>query len=64
MKKLINFINWIKLYWKGEKIMMIIFLTTRVVLKKLAFKDVPEVLKPAVRQELEDNGLGFLAVEE
>ena len=64
MKKLINFINWIKLYWKGEKIMMIIFLTTRVVLKKLAFKDVPEVLKPAVRRELEDNGLGFLAVEE
>lgn len=64
MKKLINFINWIKIYWKGDKVMMIIFLTTRVVLGKLAYVDVPEVLKPAVKQELEDNGLGFLAVEE
>lgn len=64
MCKLINFFNWIKLYWKGEKIMMVIFLATRVVLGKLAFKDVPAVLKPAVKQELEDNGLGFLAVEE
>lgn len=44
--------------------MMIIFLATRVVLGKLAYVDVPEVLKPAVKQELEDNGLGFLAVEE
>ena len=44
--------------------MMVIFLATRVVLGKLAFADVPAVLKPAVKQELEDNGLGFLAVEE
>lgn len=64
MKKLINFFNWIKLYWKGEKIMMVIFLATRVVLGKLAYADIPEVLKLAVKQELEDNGLGFLAVEE
>lgn len=64
MKKLVNFINWIKIYWKGGKEMMVIFLATRVVLGKLAYADVPEVLKPAVKQELEDNGLGFLAVEE
>lgn len=63
MKKLINFFNWIKLYWKGGKIMMVIFLATRIVLGKLDFKDVPEALKPAVKQELEDNGLGFLAKE-
>ena len=44
--------------------MMVIFLVTRIVLGKLAFADVPEVLKPAVKQELEDNGLGFLAVED
>ena len=64
MKRLINFFNWIKLYFEGGETMMVIFLATRVVLGKLAFKDVPAVLKPAVKQELEDNGLGFLAVEE
>ena len=35
-----------------------------IVLDKLTFAQVPDVLKPAVKQELEDNGLGFLAVEE
>ena len=64
MKRLINFINWIKLYFERGETMMVIFLATRVVLGKLAYADVPEVLKPAVKQELEDNGLGFLAVEE
>lgn len=64
MRKLINFINWIKLYFERGETMMVIFLATRVVLGKLAFKDIPEVLKPAVRKELEDNGVGFLAVEE
>lgn len=64
MRKLINFINWIKLYFEGGEMMMVIFLATRIVLRKLKFKDVPEALKPAVKQELEDNGLGFLAVEE
>ena len=64
MKKLINFINWIILYWEGGEMMMVIFLATRIVLGRLAFADVPEALKPAVKQELEDNGLGFLAVEE
>ena len=64
MNKLINFINWIILYWEGGEMMMVIFLATRIVLGKLDFKDIPEALKPAVKQELEDNGLGFLAVEE
>lgn len=64
MKSLKDFIIWIKIYWKGGKEMMVIFLATRIVLGKLAYADVPDVLKPAVKQELEDNGLGFLAVEE
>ena len=64
MKRLVNFINWIKIYWKEGEMMMIIFLATRIVLDKLTFAQVPDVLKPAVKQELEDNGLGFLAVEE
>jgi len=42
---------------------MVIFLATRIVLEKLAFADLPEVLKPAVKQELEDNGLGYLVTE-
>ena len=64
MKKLINFINWIRIYFERGETMMVIFLATRIVLGKLDFKDIPEALKPAVKQELEDNGLGFLAVEE
>lgn len=63
MKELINFFNWIRIYFKGGEMMMVIFLATRIVLDKLDFRDVPDVLKPAVKQELEDNGLGFLAVE-
>lgn len=63
MKKLINFINWIRIYFERGETMMVIFLATRIVLGKLTFAQVPDALKPAVRQELEDNGLGFLAVE-
>ena len=43
--------------------MMVIFLATRIVLGRLDFADLPEVLKPAVKQELEDNGLGYLVTE-
>lgn len=64
MKKLINFFNWIKLYFKGGEMMMIIFLANRIILGKLKFKDVPEVLKERVKQELIDNGLEFLTTEE
>lgn len=46
---------------KGGEMMMIIFLATRIVLGKLAFKDLPEALKEPVKKELEANGVGFLA---
>ena len=58
---LMSFLSWIKLYTKGGEEMMVMFLATRVVLGKLEFKDVPDVLKEKVKEELEINGLGFLA---
>lgn len=58
---LMSFLSWIKLYTKGGEEMMVMFLATRVVLGKLEFKDVPDVLKEKVKEELELNGLGFLA---
>ena len=44
--------------------MMAMFFAQRVILEKTAFKDVPKTLKPAVKEVLEESGLGFLAVEE
>lgn len=64
IKSLSNFISWIKLYWKGGDFMMIAFLATRIVIGKLKFKDLPEVLQPKVKEVLEENGVGFLAEEE
>lgn len=58
---LMGFLSYIKLYVKGGEEMMVMFLATRVVLGKLEFKDVPDVLKEKVKEELEINGLGFLA---
>lgn len=58
---LMDFLSYIKLYTKGGEEMMVMFLATRVVLGKLEFKDVPDVLKEKVKEELEINGLGFLA---
>lgn len=58
---LMGLLSWIKLYTKGGEEMMVMFLATRVVLGKLEFKDVPDVLKEKVKEELELNGLGFLA---
>lgn len=58
---LMGFLSYIKLYVKGGEEMMVIFLATRVVLGKLEFKDVPDVLKEKVKEELEANGVGFLA---
>ena len=58
---LMSFLSYIKLYMKGGEKMMVMFLATRVVLGKLEFKDVPDVLKEKVKEELEINGLGFLA---
>lgn len=40
--------------------MMAIFLAQRIVLGKLEFNEVPEVLKPAAYEHLVDSGLGFL----
>lgn len=44
--------------------MMVTFLATRIVIGKLEFKDLPDPLKAPVKKELEDNGVGFLAVED
>lgn len=44
----------------GDEVMMAIFLAQRIVLGKLEFNEVPEVLKPAAYEHLVDSGLGFL----
>lgn len=41
--------------------MMAMLFAQRVILGKTAYVDVPESLKPAVKEILEDSGLGFLA---
>lgn len=42
---------------------MAMFFAQRVILGKTAYKDVPALLKPQVKELLEDSGLGELAVE-
>ena len=64
MDKLINFFNWIKLFFEGGEGMMAMFFAQRVILEKTAFKDVPKTLKEQVKTILEESGLGYLAVEE
>ena len=49
------------IYLMGGEIMMAILLAQRVILGKMTFAEVPEVLQPAVREVLVDSGLGFLA---
>ena len=49
---------------KGGETMMAMFLATRIILGKLKFKDLPAVMKPKVKEVLEENGLGELATEE
>lgn len=41
--------------------MIALFLAQRIVIDKLEFVDVPEVLKPEVYTILVDSGVGFLA---
>ena len=41
--------------------MVVVFLSNRIVMGLLKFKDVPNVLKADVKKELENAGLGFLA---
>lgn len=43
--------------------MIAMFLAQRIILDKLTFKEVPEVLKPEVKQILEESGMGFLVTE-
>lgn len=64
MKKLINFINWIQLYWKGGEIMMAMFFAQRIILEKCTFAQVPKVLKPRVKEILIESGLEFLVTED
>lgn len=61
---MINFLYKIIFLFEGGEIMMAMFFAQRVILEKTAYKDVPSTLKPAVKEILEDSGLGFLAVEE
>lgn len=58
---MIRFFQYIALYWKGGVDMMAMFFAQRVILEKTAFKDVPNSLKEAVKEVLEESGLGFLA---
>lgn len=44
--------------------MLAMFLANRIILGKLTFAKVPAVLKPAVREILEEVGLGELCSEE
>lgn len=43
--------------------MMAMFLATRIILGKLTYAQVPAVLKPQVKEILEDNGLPELVTE-
>lgn len=54
----------VKFAGKEGKIMMAMFFAQRVILGKTAYKDVPQSLKPQVKEILEESGLGFLAEEE
>ena len=55
--KLLNLIT------KRRDTLMAMFFAQRVILGKTAYKDVPALLKPQVKELLEDSGLGELAVE-
>lgn len=45
-------------------IMMAMLFASKIFFGKMEFKDVPRLLKPQVKEILEENGLGDLAVEE
>lgn len=48
---------------KGGALVMAMFFAQRVILGKTAYADVPAVLKPQVKELLEDSGLGELVTE-
>ena len=47
----------------GERDMLAVMLANRIIIGKLEYKAVPETLKPQVKEQLEDAGVGFLAEE-
>ena len=49
------------IYLVGGEVMMAMLLAQRVILGKMTFAEIPEVLQPAVKEVLVDSGLGFLA---
>ena len=49
------------IYLMGGEIMMAVLLAQRVILGKMTFAEIPEVLQPAVKEVLVESGLGFLA---
>lgn len=51
------------IFGKDWCIMMAMFFAQRVILGKTAYADVPEVLKPQVKELLEESGLGELVTE-
>lgn len=51
------------IFGKDWCIVMAMFFAQRVILGKNAYADVPPVLKPQVKELLEDSGLGELATE-
>jgi hypothetical protein len=56
-----RFIIKILFYLLGGSKMMALLLAQQVILGKLDFAEVPEVLKPQVYQHLKDSGVEFLA---
>lgn len=54
----------IDIFKEGSVDMLAMFLANRIILGKLTFAKVPAVLKPAVREILEEAGLGELCTEE
>lgn len=51
------------IFGKDWCMVMAMFFAQRVILGKTAYADVPTVLKPQVKELLEDSGLGELATE-
>ena len=49
------------IYLVGGEVMIAMLLAQRVILGKMTFAEVPEVLQPAVKKVLVESGLGFLA---
>lgn len=45
----------------GDDEMMALLLAQRVILEKMKFNEVPEILKPQVYEHLKDSGVEYLA---